>query len=119
MSNNFNDKLDYHIKVTIFLNDSIFGPGIAKIMELVKDTNSLSEAYRIMGLSSSKGWKIIKKAEESLGFPLFITTRGGSGGGKSQLSKEGEELLNKYETFISKLNIEGDKLFKEIFLNNK
>jgi molybdate transport system regulatory protein len=119
MPNNFNDNLDYHIKATIFLNDSIFGPGISKIMRLVKETNSLSEAYRIMGLSSSKGWKIIKKAEKDLGFPLFVTTIGGKGGGKSQLSKEGEDLLNRYESFISELNIEGEKLFKKHFLDNK
>ena len=110
-----NDDLKYHIKIIMYSNDSNFGPGIMKIMKLVRSTSSLSESYRIMGLSPSKGWKIIKLAEESLGFSLFITTRGGVGGGQSLLTEEGETLLSKYEEFVSRLKEEGDKIFKEIF----
>ncbi len=53
----------------VFHEDPAFGRGPARIMELVRQTNKLSEAYRIMGLSSSKGWKIIKRAQNDLGFP--------------------------------------------------
>lgn len=108
-SSNFNTR----IKITY--NDSTFGPGVARIMELVKETGSLSEAYRLMELSSSKGWKIIKNAEEKLGFPLFVSVIGGKGGGRSELSKEGEDLLNRYQSFVSELNLEAEKLYKKYF----
>lgn len=107
--------LKYHIKTKVFFDSPAFGPGISKIMELVKETGKLSEAYKIMGLSSSKGWKIIKKAEEDLGFPLFVSVVGGKGGGKSELSKEGEDFLNRYKSFTSELDLEAEKLFNKYF----
>lgn len=115
MTFNSKEDLDYNTIIKITLNDTVFGPGVAKIMDLVEETNNLSEAYRIMGLSSSKGWKIIKKAEVDLGFPLFISTVGGKGGGRTELTKEGKELLRKYQSFVEELNIEAERLFKKYF----
>lgn len=115
MSENSKEILKYHIKTRIFYNNPDFGPGVSRIMELVKETGKLSEAYEIMGLSSSKAWKIIKKAEEDLGFPLFVTVVGGKGGGRSELSPEGEDLLNRYQAFVYELNIEAEKLFNRYF----
>ena len=105
----------FNARIKIVYNDSTFGPGIARIMELVEETGSLSKAYRIMELSPSKGWKIIKNAEKELGFPLFISVIGGKGGGKSELSKEGEDLLSRYQSFVSELNMEAEKLYKKYF----
>lgn len=107
--------LKCQIKAKIYRSNPGFGPGIADIMELVRKTENLSEAYRTMGLSSSKGWKIIKRAEEDLGFPLIISIVGGSGGGKSVLSKEGEIFLQRYQDFMEELDIEVERLFKKYF----
>lgn len=106
---------NFNVRIKIIYNDSTFGPGVARIMELVKETGSLSEAYRIMELSSSKGWKIIKNAEKSLGFPLFNSFKGGKGGGKSVLTADGEDLLNKYKAFVLELNLEAEKLYTKYF----
>lgn len=114
---NFNsyEDLSYNAKVKIVFNNSAFGPGIARIMSLVKETNKLSEAYKVMGLSPSKGWKIIKRVEKELGFPLFVSVVGGKGGGKSELTAKGEDLLFRYESFVNELNIEAEKLFHKYF----
>lgn len=118
MSYNKDDHWNYNFKLKVVFNDSLFGPGIIRVMELVKETNSLSQAYRDMGLSPSKGWKIIKNAEEKLGFPLFNTVVGGKGGGRSNLSKEGEDLLRKYKAFVEELNIEAERLYKKHFIED-
>lgn len=115
MNLNSYEDLNYNAKIKIVFNNSAFGPGVAKIMSLVKETNKLSEAYRVMELSPSKGWKIIKRAEKELGFPLFVTVVGGKGGGKSELTAEGEDLLFRYESFVNELNIEAEKLFHKYF----
>lgn len=115
MEHSSKKNLNYHIKTRIFYENPDFGPGVAKIMELVKETGSLSKAYNLMGLSSSKGWKILKNAEEDLGFPLIISTKGGAGGGKSELSLEGEDLLKKYQAFIADLDREAKKIFRKYF----
>lgn len=107
--------LKFKNKVIVFNDDPAFGLGVSRIMNLVKETNSLSEAYKIMGLSSSKGWKIIKRAEEDLGFTLFNTVRGGKDGGHSTLSLEGEDILNRYNAFVDELNLASDTIFRKYF----
>lgn len=119
MNSDKNDPIEYKLKIQIFKNKQSFGPGIAKIMELVQETGKLSDAYKSMYLSPSKGWKIIKRAEEAFGFPFIISEVGGSGGGKSYLSKEGEDLLRRYKLFLSELDIEAEKLFNKHFDRDK
>src|SRR5699024_2733003 len=109
------DKLSFQLGITIHKNKHFFGPGAAKIMELVKQTGSLSKAYNIMGLSSSKGWRMIKKAEENLGFPLIISTVGGEGGRGSKLSEKGEEFLKNYTKFNQEANKEVRVIFNKYF----
>lgn len=109
------DKLTFQLRTIIHRKEYSFGPGIARIMELVKETGSLSKAYDIMGLSSSKGWRILKRAEEDLGFPLIKSTVGGSGGGNSKLSKEGEVFLEKYYQFIEEIDREAEVIFNKYF----
>lgn len=84
-------------------------------MELVEKTSSLSKAYNIMRLSSSKGWKIIRKAKEHLGFELFKTVIGGKDGEYSTLSPEGKEFLEKYKAFRDEFHKESEKIFKKYF----
>lgn len=109
------ERLKFNTRIKIIFTDSNFGSGIAQIMELVKSTGSLSQAYKAMNLSSSKGWRIIKKTEEELGFALFETTVGGKGGGGSRLTEKGKDLLNRYKAFVYELNAEAEKLLNKHF----
>ncbi len=115
MNSDCKDNLNYKIKIQVFMDNKGFGPGIARIMELVKESGKLSVAYKSMNLAPSKGWKIIKRAEEEFGFPFIISEVGGSGGGKSYLSKEGEDLLNMYNLFVSELDVEAERIFNKYF----
>ena len=114
INNSFKD-FKYQNKIMVFKDTPTFGRGAARIMTLVKETGKLSEAYKIMGLSSSKGWKIIKKVEKDLGFEVFVTVVGGKDGGHSSLSIEGQEFLDRYNAFVKELNLESDKIFKKYF----
>ncbi len=109
------NKDNINTRIKVIFNDSTLGPGLIQIMTLVKETNSLSKAYKAMNLSSSKGWKIIKNAEESLGYPLFASKVGGLGGGGSQLTEEGKVLLLKYNSFVKELNKEAEILYEKYF----
>ena len=60
-------RLHYHMKVRVFRKEGAFGPGVAELMHHVEETGSLSEACRCMGMAYSKGWRIMKHAEEESG----------------------------------------------------
>ena len=87
------NKLHYHMKVRVFRKEGAFGPGVAELMHHVEETGLLSEACRCMGMAYSKGWRIMKHAEEDLGFPLMEGSRGGSRGGSDQCLPRKERIF--------------------------
>ncbi len=89
----------YDIRLRVFSKDPVFGKGVAQLMRLVAQKGSLSAAYKEMGMAASKAWKIVRRAEEDLGFSLIESVSGGKSGGYSRLTPEGEDLLNRYEEF--------------------
>ena len=107
--------LDFYLKIYLAKDSPSFGPGVIRILELVQENGSLAKSYRAMGLSASKGWRIIKRAEEDLGFELLESFSGGKDGGQSRLSEKGRELLNNYKSFSKELNELSRELFKKHF----
>lgn len=113
--NSWKDGLYYKFRLRIYKKDLVFGPGVAELMEHVEELESLSAACRRMGMAYSKGWKIVKRAEEDFGFLLMEGTRGGSHGGKMVLTEEGKEILHRYRKFEADLQQEAKKLFDQYF----
>ena len=79
-------ELRYDMRLRVSRTDHAFGPGVAELMEHVEATGSLSKGCRCMQMAYSKGWKILKRAEEDLGIPLVQGNRGGSNGGQTVLT---------------------------------
>ena len=103
------------MKVRVFRKEGAFGPGVAELMHHVEETGSLSEACRCMGMAYSKGWRIMKHAEEDLGFPLMEGSRGGSRGGRTMLTEKGKDFLYRYEMFMEELNRSAEEFFMRWF----
>ncbi len=70
------------------------GPGIVTLLKGVKASGSLNQATKQMDMSYSKAWRIIREAEEMLGFKLIDRFSGSKG---SALTKEGLKLLDIYD----------------------
>ena len=115
MTENDNSNLKFTLKPIVFYEYPAFGPGVVKILQLVKETGSLSKSYRKMRLSSSKGWKILKRAEEDLGFPLVESSVGGKEGGYSLLTTEGQDMLHRYKKFTQELDLASKEIFDKYF----
>jgi len=105
----------YHIKVRLYNEEIAFGKGIAQILELVELHGSLAAAYKEMGMSSSKAWKILQRAEADLGFPLLKSVSGGAHGGGTEVTPEGKELLEKYKEFDKQVQSFAQAAFIKIF----
>ena len=83
----------YKLKIQIGNNEPDFGKGVVELLELCDKYGSLSKAYKKMGMSNSKAWKIIKRAQEDLVYELVHTTSGGSFGGGSDRKSVGRERV--------------------------
>lgn len=89
---------------------SVFGKGIANLCVGVREKGSLNAAAKSMGMAYSKAWRIIKDTEEALGIELLV--RDGAHG--SELTDEGNKLLDVYLTISDKISKEALELFKEL-----
>lgn len=105
----------YKMKIQIFNDQPDYGPGVSTLMSLVRETHSLRQACSSIGMSYSKAWKIIQKAEADLGIKLIEGTAGGHQGGGSKLTPEGEALLDEYESFVQEAHASVDALFHKHF----
>jgi len=68
-----------------------------------------------MGMSYSKSWKIIKRAERELGYPLLSSHNGGTAGGKSELTEKGKWFLQQYREMEEALRRKMEDVFREYF----
>jgi molybdate transport system regulatory protein len=92
-----------------------FGPGTLKLLNLADKHRSIKVACAEMGLSYSKGWKIIDNLEQTLGRKLVNRRQGGSHGGSSTLTEFATTLMEKYEVYCKNLYAASEKIFAETF----
>ena len=108
-------KLRYTLVLRVYGEEKIFGPGIAELLEHVDELHSLRKATAAMGMAYSKAWSIVKNAENALGFPLLVSTVGGRGGGRAELTDRGRRFLLAYRRFESVVHSYADEIFEDLF----
>ena len=88
-------------KIQIFdeNGEKFFGEGPCRLLEKVEETGSLRCAAASMEMAYSKALKLVKQAEQALGFPLTQRSVGGRDGGGSTLTPEGRDFLRRYEAY--------------------
>ncbi|TDE36737.1 winged helix-turn-helix domain-containing protein [Antarcticimicrobium sediminis] len=74
------------------------GPGKADLMELIRETGSISAAGRRMGMSYKRAWSLIEELNTMFRAPLVQSVRGGAKGGGAQLTEIGDKVLAHYRT---------------------
>ena len=96
-------KKELHLKLTVRLftddNQRCFGPGIATLLERVREHHSLRAAAASMEMAYSKAWRIIRTAEDVFGCKLLTSTIGGQHGGGAVLTEEAHRLLDAYDAY--------------------
>ena len=108
-------KLRYTLMLRVYGEEKIFGPGIAELLERVEQTHSLRKATADMGMAYSKAWRIVKTAENALGFALLDSSVGGKGGGSAVLTERGRTFLTAYRKFESVVHAYADEIFEDLF----
>ena len=77
-------------------NEVALGPGKAELLIHLRDTGSIAEAARRMGMSYMRAWTMLKTMERCFKQPLAKTARGGSERGGATLTETGEAVLTIY-----------------------
>ena len=87
------------VRISIEKESLFFNSRTKLLLLLIKDTNSVRSACRHIALSYSKAWSMLNQLEQELGYAVVERKHGGSNGGKTYLTKEGIEFLEKYQQF--------------------
>jgi len=91
----------------------VFGAGLARLLEGIERTGTLSEAAVAAKMSYRYAWGLVKGAEKRLGKQLVRPHLGGASGGRSELSAEGRALLDIYKRLNAEVAAFADKRFAE------
>lgn len=108
-------RLHTRVKLQICTDEPVIGPGVAQLLELLQQTGSMKEACGRMGMSYSKGWKIMGRAEEQLGCALIRRHHGGKSGGSCSVTEESLSLVRRYRELEEKVKQYAERAFHEIF----
>ena len=106
-----------HIKVQILdeSGEKFFGEGPCRLLRAVEQTGSLRAAAQAMGMAYTKALKILRRAEQALGFALTTRAAGGREGGGSRLTPQGKEWLQRYEAYRDACLAADRRLYLEFF----
>lgn len=95
-----------HPRVKVWLEvggEYVFGHGLSRILEAIRETGSIKGAARRLGKSYRYIWGRIKQAEESIGESLVETQIGGSGVRRSDLTPRAVELLEAFQALRQRM----------------
>ena len=108
---------DVRLGVRLFApgGEKCFGPGIAEILERIREGGSLRKAAGEKGMAYSRAWHVVNECERALGFLLIERSVGGRAGGGSHLTAEGERLLDGYRKIEGALNACAEERAEALF----
>ena len=108
-------KMRASFQIRISKERKFYGPGVHFLLQLTEELGSLSSACQHMGISYSKGRKIIAVMEEQLGALVLETQQGGKTGGFSRLTKEAKQMMLRYSAFQEEAEAVLQELFRKHF----
>ena len=101
--------------LTVCKPDSCFDDAAAGFLEAIDRCGSMLSACQETGVSYSKGWKMLKIAEESLGIRFLNRQTGGKTGGASELTEEGRAFLAHFRALEEKVRAFAEKEMQDEF----
>lgn len=87
----------------------------AMLLRLIRQTGSVKNACGLMGLSYSKGWNILNDLELQAGITAIHRRPGGSDGGATTLTGEGEAFLERFTAYDEEVTAYAKACFDKYF----
>ena len=86
------------IRIDFEPSGSVFGPGMAELLERIGKLGSIRKAAASMEMSYRKAWLLVQGLQQTFGGAVVITETGGTAGGGAQLTELGVKLIKAYRT---------------------
>ncbi|HEX4160216.1 MAG TPA: LysR family transcriptional regulator [Rhizomicrobium sp.] len=85
------------LTIRIDLGESAaFGPGKARLLELVDETKSIRQAAAAMDMSYRRAWLLLRETEAMMKTPVTTARTGGKEGGGTVLTPTGRAVVECY-----------------------
>ena len=78
-----------------------FGPGKARLLELIEEQGSIRGAAAAMNMSYRHAWLLLQAVEDMFGAPVIATATGGAKGGGAKLTDLGKLIVARYRAIES------------------
>lgn len=72
------------------------GPGKVALLEQIGQTGTIAEAARLLGMSYTRAWHLVRTMNACFKEPLVQTIRGGTERGHAELTGTGQAVLDLY-----------------------
>ena len=79
-----------------FAEHSSVGPGKIRLLEAIRDTGSLLQGARNIGMSYRRAWLLIESLKQSFWESVTVASRGGKDGGGMLVTEFGDALIKNY-----------------------
>lgn len=103
------------VRVSIEKEALFFNARAKLLLLLIQETHSVKRACKHMALSYAKAWNMLNEMEETLGYSVVKRRQGGSRGGRTTLTTNGEEFLRKYEMYEEDVRNYAREHFYQVF----
>jgi len=90
------------------------GPGKIELLEHIRETGSLSQAGREIGMSYRRAWLLLDSLNTTFREPVVATSIGGKAGGGATLTEFGARLVEIYRQLEADFNSTAAKRFASI-----
>lgn len=93
------------VRPRIYIGDNAtIGPGKIDLLKALQTENSITAAAKALNIPYKKAWNLLNALNKTFNQPVFEARVGGKGGGKTELTPIGVQLIKSYEALEKKLN---------------
>jgi molybdate transport system regulatory protein len=79
-----------------FAEHSSIGPGKILLLEAIRESGSLSQGARNIGMSYRRAWLLVESLKKSFREPVTVASTGGKTGGGMAVTEFGDALIKSY-----------------------
>lgn len=79
-----------------FAEHSSLGPGKILLLEAIRESGSLSQGARNIGMSYRRAWLLVESLKETFREPVTVASTGGKAGGGMVVTEFGDALIKSY-----------------------